>query len=123
MFAQLYWQNQRNVCYASSVETPLLKRFDFHGVSLKFNFLFSGGAPEYTHLTLPNEVLVSCVLTAFLWNSLAVEWSIDLLVAFTDLAVLMVHSFCSKADIAMFRKRDERIVGIIYPANTCRSHV
>lgn len=87
---------------------------DFHGVSLKFNFSFSVGAPECIHLTLPNETLVGWVLTTF--PTFAVERSLDLPIALTDLAVRLLHSFCSKADLAMSRKRDERIVGVISPA-------
>jgi len=43
MFAQLYWQNQRNVCCASSRDPSVEQVCGFHGASLTFNLSFSVG--------------------------------------------------------------------------------
>lgn len=88
----VYWQNQRSGQCASTKEIPVLKRFDFHAVSLKCNSSFTGVVTEYIHLTLLNETLVSWVVM-LLWNTFAVEWSSDSRVAHADLAVLLIHSF------------------------------
>lgn len=107
---------------AASEETPLLRNFVTFTVPVQ-NLSFQCGCPWIysSHFAKLKVAWLSfdkvSVEQLGCWMELGPPW------CFHWPGCSPLHLFCSKADPAVSRKRDERIAGITYPADSCCSHV